>query len=79
MATRNEGCPPPTPWQYRFQYSMPHMRWAEHRTRGAVYRGLIVVAAKPEGIMKTARKPRPTEFKLPAAVLVLEVRRIKTE
>ena len=37
-----KGVPPPAPWQYRFQYSMLHMRWAEHRTRGAVYRGLIV-------------------------------------
>jgi hypothetical protein len=24
---------PPAPWQYRFQYSMLHMRWAEHRHR----------------------------------------------
>jgi len=30
------------PRQYRFQYSVLHMRWAEDRTRGAVYRGLIV-------------------------------------
>jgi len=33
---------------------MLHMRWAEHRTRGAVYRGLIV-----EGLSRVVEKTSP--------------------
>jgi hypothetical protein len=39
----------------------------------------ILLSARRTSVKQWTGKPRPTEFKLPAAVLVLEVRRIKTE